>query len=117
MTAASFSLLIKKSNPELALLLGAAAAIFCMFAAVRLCQQIGQQIQQWNRLTLLSGTFFVPLIKCLGISVVSQLGTNLCKDAGQSAAAMGLEICGNAAAAWCLLPLVNHLFTLIEELL
>ena len=116
-TAAIFSLVIRKNNPEFALMIGAAVAVLCVWGAIELLQSVYAQIEQWLDTSLLDEEFFAPLIKCLGISIVSQFGVGICKDAGQSAASAGLELCGNMAAVWCLLPLINYLFRLIEDML
>lgn len=116
-TAAVFSLTIRKTNPELSLLLGVATAILCIISVVDLFHIINEQLEKWNESTMISYAFFIPMIKCLGISVLSQFGINICKDAGQSASAMALELCGNTAAVWCLLPLINQLFDLLEDML
>ena len=115
--AAVFSLVIRKSNPEFALLIGVAVALLCIWGVIELLQAVSQRIHQWLDASLMEQEFFVPLIKCVGISIVSQFGIGICKDAGQSAAAVGLELCGNITAAWCLLPLIEHLFRMIEDML
>lgn len=111
------SLLLKKNQPELSFILGTCTAMFCLFCVVDLYRQISYRLEQWESLIALSGEYFIPLMKCLGISIVSQFGVNLCKDAGQAAVASILELCGNVAAMCCVLPLIDHLFTLIEEIL
>jgi len=116
-TAAVFSLVIRKNNPEMALILGLMTAVLCVWGLIDLLGALTDKIRQWQLGTLMAQDFFSPLLKCLGISVVSQLGVGACKDAGQSAAGTGLELCGSVAAAWCLLPLVDRLFGLIEDML
>lgn len=111
------TLLLKKNQPELSFILGTCTGIFVLYCMVDLYQQISVHLEQWERLIALSGEYFIPLMKCLGISIVSQFGVNLCKDAGQVAAASGIELCGNMAAICCVLPLIDHLFALIEEIL
>ena len=111
------SLLLKKNQPELSFIIGTCTAIFTLFCMIDIYQQISQRLEQWERLIALSGEYFVPLMKCLGISVVTQFGMNLCKDAGQAAVASGVEICGNMAALCCILPLIDHLFSLVEGIL
>lgn len=111
------SLLLKKSQPELSFVLGTCTALFCFFCAFDLYRQISDRIEQWEGLIALPGEYFIPLMKCLVISIVSQFGVNLCKDAGQAAVASILELSGNVAAMCCILPLIDHLFTLIEEII
>ena len=115
--SATFTLLIKKVNSEIALLIGTCTAIFCVFSAIEIYREIDQYLQQWQTLSMLKREYFVPLFKCLGISIVSQLGCNVCKDAGQSAVAAALDFCGNIGCVLCLLPLINHMLNLLKSLL
>ena len=110
-------MLLKKNQPELSFVLGTCTALFSLFCVTDLYQQVSARIYQWQSVVVLSGEYFLPLMKCLGISIVSHFGVNLCKDAGQAAVASGLELCGNMAAMCCVLPLIDHLFTLIKEIL
>ena len=112
-----FSLLLKKTQPESAFLLGTCSVIFSTFCVLEIFQQIRDQFDQWKTILCFTSEYFTPLFKCLGISIVSNLGVGLCKDAGQSAAASCLELCANFAAIWCMLPLINHLFSIIEDLI
>ena len=47
------------------------------------------------------------MLKSLGITVVGRSSAELCRDAGQSAAASALETCTAAAALYAALPLVK----------
>lgn len=111
-----FSLLLKKNQPEVAFLLGTCTVLFLLFRIGEIYRQMMQYIEQWKSLIILSDEYFKPLLKCLGVSLVSHFGVNLCKDAGYSAIAGGLELSGNMACVWCIIPLIGHLFSLIEGL-
>lgn len=116
-TAAVFALVIRKNNPEMALLLGVMMSVLCLVGLADVLTLLVQKVQQWQFNGLIAREYFVPLLKCLGIAFVAQFGSAVCKDAGQSAAATGLELCGSVTAAWCLLPLIEHLFGLFEDML
>ena len=49
----------------------------------------------------------LPVLKSLGITVVGRSSAELCRDAGQSAAASALETCTAAAALYAAIPLVK----------
>lgn len=115
--AGIFSLLIKKINPEFSLLIGTCTAVLCLYFCVHFYCFIIEQFNEWQGLVLLQKEYFAPLMKCLGISIVSRMGVGLCKDAGQTAAATGLELCSSAASVYCLIPLINHLFMILENML
>ncbi|HPS75322.1 MAG TPA: stage III sporulation AC/AD family protein [Oscillospiraceae bacterium] len=116
-TAAVAALLIKKSNPELALLLALTVVACIGTAAVKLAGAVGGAIGEAERLSGLSGAIFSPVLKCVGIGVVAKLGGDLCRDAGQSAVASAVELTGTVGAVVAALPLLSTLMTMVGEML
>ena len=57
------------------------------------------------------------LFKTLGVAVVTQLAADLCRDAGESAMAGKVELCGKAAVLALSLPLASDLLRLAAGLL
>ena len=57
-----------------------------------------------------------PLVKTLGIALVSRLGTEICRDAGQGAMAAVLETAGAFGAVLVSLPLVRAARELLRAL-
>lgn len=114
--AAVVSLVIKKSNPELSLMLGVLAAAVALYYGCRAIEPVLDMIREFSQSAALSSSFYTPVLKCLGIGIVTQIGSSICKDAGQAAAATGVELCGTAAAVLCTLPLVRSILSMIGEL-
>ena len=67
--------------------------------------------------TGLDSTVFTPLYKILGIALVVHLGGQLCRDAGESALAAGLETAGSVCAMLAALPLLERVLSLLGELM
>lgn len=114
--AAVLSLVIKKSNPELSLMLGILAALMAVYYGYQAIRPVVDMVGELSENAALSSSFYTPVLKCLGIGIVTQIGSGICKDAGQAAAATGVELCGTAAAVLCTLPLVRSILTMIGEL-
>lgn len=114
--AAVLSLTIKKSNPELSLMLGVLAALLAVYYGIRAAEPVSTFLSELADHAALSASFYTPVLKCLGIGIVTQIASGVCKDAGQAAAATGVELCGTAAAVLCTLPLVRSVLTMIGEL-
>lgn len=114
--AAVLALVVKKSNPELALLLGMAAALLAVYYAVRSLNPVVELVRTLGEKTTLASDIYVPVLKCLGIGIITQIGSGICKDAGQAAAATGVELCGTAAAMLCTLPLISSILDVIGRL-
>ena len=114
--AALMALLLKKSNAELALCLGAglAAGAAILAATLSLAEDILGAAERARELSGLSPALFTPVVKCVGIGIVCALGSEACKDAGSGQLASAVELAGAAAALVCALPLVSALLDTVE---
>ncbi|MBR1528279.1 MAG: hypothetical protein IJ642_03115 [Oscillospiraceae bacterium] len=65
----------------------------------------------------LDGSYFKLLCKAIGISYLTQLGTDICHDCGESAVASAVELCGRIMLVLLSLPLFLTLAETILELL
>lgn len=114
--AALCALLIKKSNQEMGLAVAIAAAAVICIAAAELFGDIFDVIHYAISRTGLSSAVFMPIVKCVGIAIVVNISSGLCKDAGQSGIASAVDLLGAAAAVFTALPLIKSLLEMIGEL-
>ncbi len=115
--AALLALLLKGRQGELGLLVALAGLGALLFS---LGEPLGDLITFLRTLsegTGLDAAVFAPLYKILGIALVVQLGGDLCRDAGESALAAGLETAGSVCAMLAALPLLERTLTLLGELM
>ena len=113
LTASVLALLIRRRDPEIALLLGALAAAGILFAAAAPMGDLLQMKELTLQYTGLDERLLMPVLKCLGISIVTRFAGELCKDASQGAAAMAVELMGSACALVTVLPLLIGLIRTI----
>ena len=114
--AAILSLAIRKNTPELSLVLGLTAAMLAILFAVQAISPVLDFLTELKEKTMLAPEIYIPVLKCLGIGIISQIGAGICRDAGQSAAATGVELCGTAAAMLCTIPLVRSILEIVGKL-
>lgn len=110
------AVLLKRSAPELGLALSAAISLLAALLAAQLISGLTELIELLREETGLSPAVCAPVIKCVGVGIVTRLSAELCRDAGQGAAASAMELCGAACALTLALPLVRSLLSLITEL-
>ena len=113
LTASVLALLIRRRDPELALLLGALTAAGILFAAAAPMGELLQLKTLTTQLMGLDESLLTPVLKCLGISIVTRFAGELCRDASQGAAAMAVEAMGSACALAAVLPLLADLIRTI----
>ncbi|MGI6013389.1 MAG: SpoIIIAC/SpoIIIAD family protein [Oscillospiraceae bacterium] len=114
---ASAALLIRKSNPELALLIGLASAIFALSVAGGLLTAVMEFLDLTSSFSDVAPEVLEPVLKCLAIGLIGGQASGLCKDAGQSALAQAVDIVCGLAALCTALPLMKLLFNMLEGLL
>jgi stage III sporulation protein AD len=114
---ALLAVLLKRTNPELALLLtvGAAAVIFLSLAGT--AKELLRFLQTLSRQSGVSDRLLTPLYKTLGIALVVKTGGDLCRDAGENAMASVLETAGTLSALLVSLPLLQTVLSMLMELM
>ena len=113
-TAAVLGLLLKKSCPELALLLAAAACAAILAGIFETASGIVGFAENLAAESGLSGELVSPVLKCTGIAIVSKLSSDVCKDAGAGSAAGAIELAGAAAGIAVSIPLLRAVLNIIR---
>ncbi len=117
LTAAVVGLILKKNVPELGFVLTLTAAAMALLLAARVGQSVRGAVSLAADATGLSAAVLAPVMKCVGIGVLTRLTADLCADAGQSAAGSAVEICGAVCALVAALPLMESFFAMIDGML
>lgn len=114
---AVLTLLLEKSHPELAILLAlSVCAGLLLFGLSRL----GTVLSALKRLAQaggLSSDLLQPLVKTVGIALVTRTGAELCRDAKQGAMASVVEMAGAFCAIIVSLPLLGAVWELLRGML
>lgn len=111
------ALLIKNKNPEFSFVLAllGSAAICC--AAIGMAGRLADFISDVIDGSGLSSAVFMPVIKCVGIAMITKITCELCRDAGQAAVSSAVEYLGCIVAVYTALPLMQSLMKTLEGLL
>ena len=99
---------------------GAAAVAVCgaaALAAVRGVREVWAFLEDLLAAVEISSTLFLPLLKTAGIAVVTRIGADLCRDAGESAVASAVEMAGAMGALLAVLPLMQAAWEVLRSLL
>lgn len=107
--AAVFVVLLKKYNPEIAMLTAMITGII-IFALI--LTSISPAIDLLKRLSSLvgdSGKNIGILLKSMGICYICQFSADSCRDAGQGALAGKVELVGKLAVVLLCLPLLEEI--------
>ncbi|MBQ0038177.1 MAG: stage III sporulation protein AD [Clostridiales bacterium] len=117
LVCAVLTVLVKKNNPEMGMLLALAVCLVVLAALMGTLEEINAFVRQMMDASNLPPDIFVPLIKTLGIAVISRIGADLCRDAGQAAMASLMEMVGSFGAVLVSLPLFNAVWEMLQSML
>ena len=107
------SLSIKKQAPEFSLLISIAAGVIIFLMLTPKLIDLVSLIQQ---ISVLSGTNqnnIALILKIIGISYISEFGSSICKDAGESALGSKIEMAGKLLIMVIATPILVSLLDLI----
>ena len=115
--ATSVCLLLKRRNPELLIPLSVVVCIFAFHAAAGALRPVISALDKAKALSGLGEAYFLPVLKCVAIGLITKAAADLCRDGSQTAMAGAVELGGTAAALFVSLPLLQTLLGLLEKLL
>ncbi|MCL2568653.1 MAG: stage III sporulation AC/AD family protein [Oscillospiraceae bacterium] len=110
-------LVIRKNSPEMGLVLALAVTLLMVGLGMELVSAIVDFLEALHDAAGLSPALLSPLLRTVGIAIITRLASDICKDAGQSAIASAVELAGTVAALYIALPLMQTVFQMIGGLL
>lgn len=116
MIAAISGLIIRKNNPELAVVLYLAACAVILAVALGLADGVMEVVGLAKDMSGLTSAVLTPVVKCVGIGIIAKLGADSCRDAGSGSTASAVELAGTIAAVFTALPLMRTLLKMMEDL-
>lgn len=117
MITAIIVLLLKKNSPEISLLIVVAACATILSAAFFILKDIVELIKDITITAEIEPAAVSTVIKSVGIGIVSKFASDVCKDAGQTAAASSVELFGSVAVVYIALPLIKTVLKNINSLI
>ena len=113
LTAALIGLILRRTNPELTLLLSICTVVLIMGAALGFAKSFTELAQTVQRIFGVSETLIKPVIKCVAVAIITKMTSDLCKDSSQAAAASAVELAGTVCALCIIMPLLMSMLTAI----
>lgn len=116
-TAALCAVVVKKQVPELGLVLGLLAGALILSFAMTALKSAKELMETLSDTAGLSPAVLTPVIKTVGIAIVTKLAAEVCRDAKEGGIAAFVETAGAAGALMVCLPLMETVLTMITGLL
>lgn len=107
---------IKRSSQELALLLTITACVLIGLFLLRIAEPVIDFLSELRNLAGLDKTLLTPMMKTIGIGLLTQICATVCSDAGENAIAKLVEVCGGVLALYVALPLLEAVIDMMEQM-
>jgi len=108
------ALLLRRGNPELAFLTGCATVLFLLAELVSRILAIREEASFLLSQAPFASELGNALFRIASASIVSRLGAEAARDAGQNAVGYSLELLGTAAALLLALPLLRRVMEAVS---
>ena len=116
LTGTVLSVLLKKENPQIAMLTAAATGIVIF---LMLCVPLGNLLSLLKETAEQAGVgegYFGIVLKVIGIAYLTQFGSQLCADAGENAVAAKIELAGKVLMMTAAAPVLTGLLEMVMGL-
>lgn len=111
-----FGALVKKSNKEYALVMSAAACVLILLAVLQKAEPLVSQIESIAGSGVFQGEYILVMVKAVGITIVGQVASHVCKDAGEAGLAYTVDLAAKVAILLVAMPVLLKIFEYLEEI-
>ena len=115
--AALCAVVVKQHAREVGAVLALAAGALLLGAALGAIEEVRALADELGELIGLSPAVLAPVLKTVGIAILTRIAAELCRDAGEGGIAAAAETAGAAAAVLTALPLLRAVLSTITGLL
>jgi stage III sporulation protein AD len=116
-TASLCAVVVKKQTPEIGLVLALIAGCLILSLAIDPIQSVITLIESLCNTAGLAPAVVSPVIKTVGIAILTRIAAEFCRDAKEGGIASFLEVAGSAGALFVCLPLFKTVLSMITGLL
>lgn len=106
-------LLLKKYKPELCPLCEISAVLALFFIIMPEIRGLKDTVSELLGTAGIDSDFFAVLLKVLGLSIITELCADMCRDSGQTALAAKIEFFGTVSVLVAAMPVFKAVLQLI----
>lgn len=117
LTGAVASLTVKQYKPEVAMVVGTATAVILFFMLLSQVSYVLSIIEMMASNIQIKQEYITAVFKMIAMAYLSQLGSEMCRDAGQNAIAAKIELAGKIFIVVFSIPILLSLMNLLLGLL
>lgn len=116
-TGVVISLVLKQSRPEFVPVISLICIVIIFSFGISKINSIIEIVKNMKKYVNIKEKYVVYIIKIIGISYISEFTSDLCKDAGQNAMAVQVEIFGKISILVISMPVILALMETVSNML
>lgn len=117
LTALILWLCLYKHTKELSVLLTLGVCAIVLIAAISFIRPITEFISKIQKIANIDHDLLAIILKVVGIGMVAEFSSLICKDAGNESMGKALQILSSVVVLWISLPVFEKLFSLLDKIL
>lgn len=115
--AALCAVVVKEQAKGIGLALAMTAGALLLTMALGAVESVKDLMDELGELAGLSPAVLAPVIKTVGIAILTRIAAAVCRDAGEGGIAAAAETAGAALALWVSLPLLRAVLDTVTGLM
>lgn len=108
---------LRNLRPEIAILASIAAGVVIFVLVAGKLAPVFDTIRIYSNRASVDIQYLPALLKIIGIAYITEFGSDICKDAGETSIASKIELAGKVIIAIMAVPIITSLLELIINLL
>ncbi len=110
------ALTVKRTNAELALVISVTTGLVIIFNILSIIDGVQSKFSMYASAYSLPRAIYEPLVKCMLICVTAKICGEICRQSGESALALKVDLAGSLAGILAAFPLLEYVLTLISSM-
>ena len=108
---------LSKSNKDISVLTTMAVCAMAVIAAAAFLRPIVAFVKKLQSMGNLDKDLVIIVLKVVGIGIVTEIATSICKDAGNESMGKTLQFVSAATVLWMSIPVFERLLDLLDKIL
>jgi len=109
--------IIRQYRPEIALQISIITGIVIFMLIASRLKVVLDMLEEFSRRAGIDAVYFVTVLKIIGIAYISQFGSEICRDAGDTSIASKIELAGRVMIVALAVPIMSSLINLIIKIM
>lgn len=109
--------IIRQTRPELGPIVLMAGGIVLSLCIIDMLEDVFGVFTKILEVTKINVSLFVILLKIVGIGYLTEFGSSICTDSGNSLIAVKIELAGKLSIFLLSIPIISKLIDLLVELI